>query len=941
MKICPQCESGYHDSHTTCPTHGGLLSEIRDLKPGMLIRDTYRIKSKLGKGGMGSVYLAQQTIMDEPRALKFLSQELSEDEAFTSRFLREVRTLRQVRNRNVVDCGDPERAEDGSLFFSMEFVDGPNLRDYLKTAARPFDVRLALAITRGIAEGLGAAHSKGMVHRDIKPENILMARDGQEWVPKIADFGIVATKETSQQTRTGSALLTMAYAAPEQWTGTRAADLDGRTDLYALGRVVSISYNDGTPTKTFAYDASAGANFTDLTQANLKGRLSLATISGVAGTAYSYDPMGRTSYLDECLPSGPCGTTAYNRQLHYTYDLAGNMLTSTDGTNVQTTYTLSPANEIQSLTSTLSNSTDPANILASAQYSPNGPVGYNIGNGLSGAYSYDALGRMNGGSVLSGSSNVYSFTSGWKGSQLQNSSDSVLGQSSTYGYDEFNRLASRTVNSGTGPNFAWKYDRWGNRWSQSITGGTGSGTTFSANFTSNNQITPGASCPISTEYCYDAAGNMTSDTFHSYTYDAEGNITEVDGGQTATYVYNALNQRVRAMVGSTATEYVFNAAGQRVSEWNGSTRAQLKGKYYWGGTPVAYYTTAASSAGAATHFEHQDWLGTERMRTAYNANGSPTYTVEATFTSQPWGDDQGTAGADTDANHYAQLDHDSESDTDHAQFRQYSNRQGRWLSPDPYSGSYDFSNPQSMNRYVYVLNNPLSMVDPVGTNPGMGTCYYDIPFAFGGDEDLIEPVADYEMSEEDCQDLATNIAIWVPEDTSSDDSCDPSDPSCNQQNNNSCDPSDPSCSQQDNNDDQTLSCDDPSNTDTSSDSGDTGASADVFRHALRGGGSRSNSARAMASPNQSSNQSSSSSQNSCNTNNNQTNYSCVSGACVNVGPVPPLFTLPTCQQLGRVAATDAGIAFVTSGAGKYWNPVSAVFGGAATVEGVAYAYFCQ
>ncbi|MGD0520095.1 MAG: hypothetical protein ABSA48_02455, partial [Terracidiphilus sp.] len=70
----------------------------------------------------------------------------------------------------------------------------------------------------------------------------------------------------------------------------------------------------------------------------------------------------------------------------------------------------------------------------------------------------------------------------------------------------------------------------------------------------------------------------------------------------------------------------WSAAGRVVlSEWNGTTRAQLKGKYYWGGTPVAYYTTAASSAGAATHFEHQDWLGTERMRTAYNANGSPTY----------------------------------------------------------------------------------------------------------------------------------------------------------------------------------------------------------------------------------------------------------------------------------------------------------------------------
>lgn len=238
MKICPQCETGFHDSVTTCPTHGGLLSEIRDLKPGMLIRDTYRIQKKLGKGGMGSVYLATHTLLDEPRALKFLSQDLSEDEGFTGRFLREVRTLRSLRNPNVVDCGDPERAEDGSLFFSMEFVDGPTLRDFMKTAPKPFDVRLALEIMRGIAEGLGAAHSKGVVHRDIKPENILMARDGAAWVPKIVDFGIVATKESGNQTRTGSMLLTMAYAAPEQWMGTRAAELDGRTDLYALGGVL-------------------------------------------------------------------------------------------------------------------------------------------------------------------------------------------------------------------------------------------------------------------------------------------------------------------------------------------------------------------------------------------------------------------------------------------------------------------------------------------------------------------------------------------------------------------------------------------------------------------------------------------------------------------------------------------------------------------------------
>src|ERR1035441_9967201 len=133
MKTCPQCSTGYPDSHTTCPTHGVPLNEIRDLKPGMVIHQSYRIVRKLGQGGMGAVYLAQHTLMDEPQALKFLSSELSHDQAFTARFLREVRTLRQIRHKNVVDAGDLESAEDGSLFFSMEFVDGPDLRAFLNS----------------------------------------------------------------------------------------------------------------------------------------------------------------------------------------------------------------------------------------------------------------------------------------------------------------------------------------------------------------------------------------------------------------------------------------------------------------------------------------------------------------------------------------------------------------------------------------------------------------------------------------------------------------------------------------------------------------------------------------------------------------------------------------------------------------------------------------
>ena len=238
--------------------------------------------------------------------------------------------------------------------------------------------------------------------------------------------------------------------------------------------------------------------------------------------------------------------------------------------------------------------------------------------------------------------------------------------------------------------------------------------------TATNQIT-------SSGYVYDAAGNMTYDGSHSYTYDAEGNVWTVDGGNTATYAYNALNQRVQTVANGATTGFLFDASGERVSEWNAASAnaVELEGNYYWGGRPVAYYTTAAdTTAKAGIHFEHQNYLGTERMRTMptgpYNSS-NPQYAVEATFAEQPFGDNKKTfpgtvieTSYDTDANHYAFLDTDKETATDHADFRQYSNAQGRWMAPDPYDGSYSFGNPQSFNRYVYAANSPLSAIDPSG-----------------------------------------------------------------------------------------------------------------------------------------------------------------------------------------------------------------------------------
>jgi RHS repeat-associated protein len=223
-------------------------------------------------------------------------------------------------------------------------------------------------------------------------------------------------------------------------------------------------------------------------------------------------------------------------------------------------------------------------------------------------------------------------------------------------------------------------------------------------------------------------------------YDAEGNILTVDtGGATATYVYNALNQRVKTVANGATTEFVFDASGERVSEWNAATHAQLQGSYYWQGKPLAYYTTAAdTSAAVGIHFEHQNYLGTERMRTMptgpYNSS-APNYAVEASFAEQPFGDNKQTfpgtvieTSFDTDANHYAFLDTDKETATDHADFRQYSNAQGRWMAPDPYDGSYNFGNPQSLNRYVYASNSPLSGIDPSGQldeNGGDSGCTMD------------------------------------------------------------------------------------------------------------------------------------------------------------------------------------------------------------------------
>ena len=240
MRLCPRCESGYPDSKATCPVHGEPLVQTGDLPPGILIGGAYRILGKLGQGSMGTVYLVEhEREAGEVKALKLLSPELSGDEMFTSRFERAAKRLSDLRHPNVLRTTALQRAEDGSLFFAMEHVDGPSLRVLLHMAPDPFEVGMTLAIIRCLAEGLGAAHAAGMIHLDLKPQSILMARDTKSLVPKITHFGIGATQEFGNTfLAVGRILLTPTYAAPEQWLDTRPEQLDGRTDLYALGAIL-------------------------------------------------------------------------------------------------------------------------------------------------------------------------------------------------------------------------------------------------------------------------------------------------------------------------------------------------------------------------------------------------------------------------------------------------------------------------------------------------------------------------------------------------------------------------------------------------------------------------------------------------------------------------------------------------------------------------------
>jgi RHS repeat-associated protein len=511
---------------------------------------------------------------------------------------------------------------------------------------------------------------------------------------------------------------------------------------------------------------------------NLVGRLvqSYNQFAGTAGqgtdTVSSYDAMGRIVEQWQQTPVFAPG----GNYLNYSYDLAGDMLTYTNGAGVTFAQSVDTAGRVTGVTSNFVDSQHPATLATvdpSLGYYPHGGLRKMVvGNGLTQTAAFNKTLEpcrinLNSSAAALGtctdaipSGNLQDFNYGFNSGTSNNGNVMTWagsGQRSfnrTYAYDSLNRLS--TLSSPSDPNgcsgLSWSYDAWGNRTAQTTTGGScpqQPSTTFSL----KNQLP--------SPYAYDAAGNMTYDGTHYYFYDAENRLIQVQSTPTlgacsaasACYVYDALGRRVHKS-GSLvpyAIDYMYDLQGNVMAEYepacSGGTECWSTGYVYLNGALTAEYKNAT------TYFASGDHLGSARIVTALNQ------TVVQNLDYLPFGElNSSDSGVNT--HEFTGDEQDAETALAHTLFRQYSSSIGRWMTPDPAGlAAVDPTNPQSWNRYAYVLNNPINFIDRSG--PG---CSY-----FTDDSNEIESV-DYNSSQSECD--ATG-GSYVPDSNGEFGPCDP------------------------------------------------------------------------------------------------------------------------------------------------------------------------
>jgi tRNA A-37 threonylcarbamoyl transferase component Bud32 len=225
------------------------------LSPGAMVGG-YRIERRLGEGGAGTVYVAEEPTIKKRVAIKVLRGGLAEDPAMAARFEREARAVNEVRHPGVIDVFAIGRLDDGRPYLVMSLLEGRSLREEIGTRER-LPAAEAWRIAREVAAALDAVHAAGVIHRDLKPDNVFLERAG-EGPPRVRvlDFGIAKIEEPlvdepMKLTATGTPLGTPAYMAPEQWWGT---GVTARTDQYALGAMLyeMLAGRPPFPSQSFA-----------------------------------------------------------------------------------------------------------------------------------------------------------------------------------------------------------------------------------------------------------------------------------------------------------------------------------------------------------------------------------------------------------------------------------------------------------------------------------------------------------------------------------------------------------------------------------------------------------------------------------------------------------------------------------------------------------------
>jgi RHS repeat-associated protein len=500
---------------------------------------------------------------------------------------------------------------------------------------------------------------------------------------------------------------------PNQQVESTAATVTTTLGYDALNRTTSKSYSDGvTPTANFVYDVCPSGGCPSGVNPQYAVGRKIESSAGLAKTFDSYDPMGRVVEEWQCTPVN-CASTFI--PLTYTYDLASDLISATNGFAVTLTYGYNAALQPTGITSSFSDSNHPGTLLSGVTYTPAGLLsGATLGNGAPEALVYDTRNRLSSIVVGSAFDKLYDMKIGYApNSDVISANDcpggtivaGCINGSWTYGYDALNRLSSSSQTNSTASygivSYTYAFDRFGNRLQQNVTAGSGWQSTLG--FTGNyNHIDT---------YSYDAAGNLLNDGTTSYVYDAENRITSATNGLSGTsdYVYDATGRRVEKAVGGVATDYLYDLKDKQIATFN-SSELWIRGEVYAGGRHLATY------ANGTTYFDHADWLGTERVRT--NVSGA----VCETIASLPFGDGQTIAGScssDPSPLHFTGKERDSESNLDNFGARYDSSSLGRFLTPD-WSASPDpvpfveISDPQSLNLYAYVRNNPLSRVDKDG-----------------------------------------------------------------------------------------------------------------------------------------------------------------------------------------------------------------------------------